>query len=136
MKARAAAKAASASGSSEAAASLNQPLWLRPALSLRKRSLVCHRALKKTHILCRVDFKSKRRSLEKAKVKTLLSSGISSKLRPMVKAKAQPHALRQLPKPMKGVLVCHRDPGTELEALAKGSVKEKENLKAKAKVGT
>ena len=31
MKARAAAQAASASGSSEAAAGLNQPLWLRPA---------------------------------------------------------------------------------------------------------
>ena len=54
----------------------------------------------------------------------------------MAKAKAQPHALRPLPKPCKGVLVCHRDPGTELEALTKGSEKEKENLKAKTKAGT
>ena len=54
----------------------------------------------------------------------------------MAKAKAQPHVQRPLPKPMKGVLVCHRDPGTELEALAKGSVKEKDNLKAKTKAGT
>ena len=54
----------------------------------------------------------------------------------MVKAKAQLHALLQLPKPTKGVLVCHRDPETEPEALAKEGAKEKANLEARTKAGT
>ena len=54
----------------------------------------------------------------------------------MAKAKAWLHPLLHLPKPMKGVLVCHRDLETELEALAREGVKEKANLEAKTKAGT
>ena len=52
------------------------------------------------------------------------------------KAKARLHPLLHLPKPMKGVLVCHRDLVTKVKALVREGVKEKANLEAKTKAGT
>ena len=52
------------------------------------------------------------------------------------KAKARLHPLLHLPKPMKGVLVCHRDLETKAKALVREGVKEKANLEAKTKAGT
>ena len=95
------AKAAAASASSTAAASLDQPLWLTPApIAEEPEPGLPSGSEEDSHSLSSGLQEQAEVSEKKAKVKTLLSSGTTSQLRPMVKAKAQPHALRQLPKPV------------------------------------